>query len=127
MEDIPVTMPPPPPVPYITKVDDEGLHLCHWDCRLHHRAGWNPEGNPTTASHGFARVSRADENMWNSARFLKGHLPGWNCESLSLTNLWPGRPNAECLGQSSGCPYMKLERPETFGGEGYCKMAKADH
>eukprot|EP00913_Durusdinium_trenchii_P030467 g28538.t1 len=50
MEDIPVTMPPPPPVPYITKVDDEGLHLC--------------------------------------------------------------------------CPYMKLERPETFGGEGYCKMAK---
>mmetsp|Transcript_66277 Transcript_66277/g.158551 ORF Transcript_66277/g.158551 Transcript_66277/m.158551 type:complete len:425 (-) Transcript_66277:21-1295(-) len=26
--DLPAGMPPPPPVPYIVKVDDEGLHLC---------------------------------------------------------------------------------------------------
>lgn len=50
MEDIPAGMPPPPPVPYIAKVDKQGLHLC--------------------------------------------------------------------------CPYMKMERPDHFGGEGYCLMTK---
>lgn len=28
MEDIPPGMPPPPPVPYIAKVDGQGMHLC---------------------------------------------------------------------------------------------------
>ena len=50
MEDIPPGMPPPPPVPYIAKVDGQGMHLC--------------------------------------------------------------------------CPYMKMERPDHFGGEGYCLMTK---
>lgn len=28
MQDVPPGMPPPPPVPYIARIDDEGLHLC---------------------------------------------------------------------------------------------------
>jgi len=28
MQDVPPGMPPPPPVPYIAKISDEGLHLC---------------------------------------------------------------------------------------------------
>lgn len=49
-EEIPPGYPPPPPVPYIAKADQQGLHLC--------------------------------------------------------------------------CPYMKMERPDHFGGEGYCLMTK---
>lgn len=50
MQELPPGMPPPPPVPYIAKLDGKGLHLC--------------------------------------------------------------------------CPYMKMERPTTFQGEGYCLMTK---
>merc|ERR1719382_1176030 len=28
MADVPPGMPPPPPVPYIARIDDEGLHIC---------------------------------------------------------------------------------------------------
>lgn len=90
MQDMPPGMPPPPPVPYIARVDDEGLHLCCPYLKMERPTDFEGPGYcimkrgalPKSDSSEVDKLSRSEKLLQCAQELLKA-LPSRKLEDVS--------------------------------------------
>lgn len=90
MQDVPMGMPPPPPVPYIAKLDSVGLHICCPFMRMERPTEFEGPGlclmvkGPLAKDDPSAVSSLTrEEQLLQCARDLTGALPTHRLEEVS--------------------------------------------
>jgi len=93
MQDVPPGMPPPPPVPYIARIDDEGLHLCCPYLKMERPTDFEGPGHCIMKKGALAKsdnsavdkLSRSEKLLQCAQELLKA-LPSRKLEDVSQTD-----------------------------------------
>ncbi|CAE8634489.1 unnamed protein product [Polarella glacialis] len=93
MQDIPPGMPPPPPVPYIAKIDDNGLHVCCPYMKMERPTAFEGPGYclmakgsvQKAAGSDISHLSR-DEKLRECAKDLIDALPNRKLEEVQQSD-----------------------------------------